>query len=61
MMQTSFRKRGVLGPAAYLLSSVSGTFQGVDNAEVDRRDAELDSGEVAAISHDEFVRQVGRA
>jgi hypothetical protein len=49
------------GLAAHLLSSVSGTFMGADNEEVDRRDLDLDSGRVTAISHEEFIRQVGRA
>jgi hypothetical protein len=48
------------GLAAYLLSSVPNTFLGADNEELDRRDRELDSGQVAAISHEEFIRQVGR-
>jgi len=48
------------GLAAHLLSSVSKTFLGADDEEVDRRDHELDSGHVAAISHEEFIRQVGR-
>lgn len=49
------------GLIAYLLSSVSKTFLGADDEEVDRRDRELDSGQVTPISHEEFVRQVGRA
>ena len=48
------------GLAAHLLSSVSRTFMGADNEEVDRRDQDLDSGLVTAISHEEFIRQVGR-
>ncbi len=46
--------------AAHLLSSVPMTFLGADDEEVDRRDRELDSGQVTAISHEEFIRQVGR-
>lgn len=48
------------GLAAHLLSSIGKTFLGADDEEVDRRDRDLDSGKVAAISHEEFVRQVGR-
>ena len=33
---------------------------GPDDAEVDRREAELDSGSVTSISHAEFLSQVGR-
>jgi len=47
--------------AAHLLSSVTKTFLGASDDEVDRRDGDLDSGQVTAISHDEFIRQVGRA
>jgi len=47
--------------AAHLLSSVTKTFLGASDDEVDRRDRDLDSGQVTAISHDEFIRQVGRA
>ena len=46
--------------AAHLLSSVSRTFLGADDDEVDRRERELDSGQVSAISHEKFIRQVGR-
>lgn len=31
----------------------------ISDEEVDRRDAELDSGEVSSISHEELVRRVG--
>jgi len=47
--------------AAHLLSSVTKTFLGASDDEVDRRDRDLDSVQVTAISHDEFIRQVGRA
>lgn len=49
------------GLAAHLLASVSKTYLGADDEEVDRRERELDSGEVTAITHEEFIRQVGRA
>lgn len=49
------------GLAAHLLSSIGKTYLGADDEEVDRRDDDLDSGRVTAISHDEFIRQVGRA
>jgi len=48
------------GLAAHLLSSVTKTFLGASDDEVDRRDRDLDSGQVTAISHGEFIRQVGR-
>ena len=49
------------GLAAHLLSSISRTFLGADDDEIDRRDRDLDSGQVVAISHEEFIRQVRRA
>ncbi len=45
---------------AYLLHGFSGMPMGPDDAEVDRREAELDSGSVMSISHAEFLSQVGR-
>jgi hypothetical protein len=50
-------KEGLL---AYLLNDVSPVV-GADDDEVLRREAEMDSGEVQVISHDEFLAQVGRA
>lgn len=49
------------GLAAHLLASISSAPLGVDDAEADRRDLEMDAGVVRPISHEEFVRQVGRA
>jgi len=49
------------GLTAHLLSTFSSPPLGPDDAEADRRDLELDSGAVKAISHDEFIRQVGRS
>jgi hypothetical protein len=43
-----------------LLHGFSGMPMGPDDAEVDRREAELDSGSVTSISHAEFLSQVGR-
>ncbi len=48
------------GLATHLLSSISTNFSGAHDDEVDRRDGDLDSGQVTAISHDEFIRQVER-
>ncbi len=48
------------GLVAFLLDGFSNVPLGPDDAEVDRRDAEMDSGEVAPISHAEFLAQVGR-
>jgi len=50
-----------VGLTAHLLSTFSSPPLGPDDAEADRRDLELDSGAVKAISHDEFIRQVGRS
>ena len=44
--------------AAKLLDTLSRGETDVSDEEVDRRERELDSGEVAAISHEEFVRRV---
>ncbi len=49
------------GLAAHLLSTFSSPPLGPDDAEADRRDLEMDSGAVKAISHDEFMKQVGRS
>lgn len=50
-----------VGLAAHLLASISTMPLGPDDEEADRRDLEMDLGLVQPISHDEFVRQVGRA
>lgn len=50
-----------VGLTAHLLATFSSQPLGPDDAEADRRDLELDSGLVKAISHDEFLRQVGRS
>ena len=49
------------GLAAHLLSTISSAPLGADDEEADRRDMEMDSGLVQPISHEEFIRQVGRA
>ncbi len=48
------------GLVAFLLDGFVGVPLGPDDEEVERRDAEMDSGEVAPISHVEFLAQVGR-
>jgi hypothetical protein len=48
------------GLVAYLLHSLAGMPQGPDDEEVDRREAEMESGAVRPISHAEFLAQVGR-
>ena len=48
------------GLVAYLLHGMSGLPMGADDEEVARRDAEMDSGSISPISHDEFLAQVGR-
>ena len=44
--------------AAKLLDTLSGEETDITDEEVDRRERELNSGEVSAISHEEFVRRV---
>lgn len=48
------------GLVAYLLHEMSGLPSGPDDEEVERREAEMDSGAVTPITHDEFLTQVGR-
>lgn len=49
------------GLVAFLLHGFSGGPSGPDDEEVERRDADMDSGAVKPISHAEFLSQVGRA
>ena len=46
--------------AAYILGGLSDTPYTVSDEEVHRRSAELDSGAVKAISHEEFLKACGR-
>jgi len=48
------------GLLAYLLDALPGFPAGADDAELDRRDAEMDSGAVTPLTHSEFMSQVGR-
>ncbi len=48
------------GLISYLLEQLPGAPLGPNDAEVDRRDKEMDSGSVVGLSHDEFRAQVGR-
>gem|GEM_PF-609185 len=48
------------GLVAFLLHGFTDVPLGPDDEEVERRDAEMDSGEVAQISHAEFLAQVDR-
>jgi len=48
------------GLLAYLLDAVPGFPVGADDAELDRRDAEMDAGTATPLTHSEFMRQVGR-
>ena len=48
------------GLVAFLLHGFSDGPIGADDEEVERRDIEMDSGEVMPISHAEFLEQVGR-
>ena len=49
-----------LGLAAYLLAIDRSAPLGPDDAEVDQRERDMDSGAVTPISHEEFLRQAGR-
>jgi hypothetical protein len=46
--------------AVFLLSSLDDTHHWVDDEEVQRRSQELESGEVQALTQEEFMRAVGR-
>lgn len=48
------------GLVAYLLHGMSGLPSGPDDEEVEKREAEMDSGAVVPIGHAEFLAQVGR-
>lgn len=48
------------GLLAYLIHSLPSPPLGADDHEVMRREAEMDSGEVQAISHEQFLAEVGR-
>lgn len=48
------------GRVAYLLHGLTDAPLGPDDEEVERRDAEMDSGAVSPISHAEFLAQIGR-
>ena len=50
-------KEGLL---AYLIHELPDPVMGPDDAEVLRREEKMDSGEVKPISHEEFLKQVGR-
>ena len=44
--------------AASLLQTLDSPIPDIADEEVDRRDAELDSGKVKPLSHEEFARRV---
>ena len=50
-----------LGLAAHLLAVDRSAPLGPDDAEVEQRERDMDSGVVTPISHEEFLRQVGRS
>ena len=50
-----------IGLAAHLLASCPSAPLGPSDEEVDERERQMDVAEVQPISHEEFVRQVGRA
>jgi signal transduction histidine kinase len=45
---------------AFLIHELPAPLSGADDEEVLRREEEMDSGAVEAISHEEFLNQVGR-
>ena len=49
------------GLVAYLLHGFTGAPLGPDDEEVEKREAEMDSGAVSPIGHAEFLAQVGRS
>jgi putative addiction module component (TIGR02574 family) len=49
-----------VGLIAYLVHSLPGAPLGPDDDELHRREAELDSGKVQPLTHEEFLREVGR-
>lgn len=51
-------KEGLL---AFLIRELPGPLSRADDEEVLRREEEMDSGAVAAISHEEFLNRVGRS
>ncbi|MGL4401548.1 MAG: hypothetical protein ACRCXD_16925 [Luteolibacter sp.] len=55
---SSEEKEGLL---AFLIHELPGPFSGTDDEEVLRREEEMDSGAVAAISLEEFLKRVGRS
>jgi hypothetical protein len=50
-------KEGLL---AYLIQELPSPGQAADDAEVLRREEEMDAGRVRPVSHEEFLKQVGR-
>jgi len=47
--------------AAFILGGLEETHYWVDDKEVHRRSAELESGEVKALTHEEFLKACGRS
>ena len=45
---------------AFLLHGFTRVPPGPDDDEVDRRDSDMDCGEVVPVTHEEFLAQVGR-
>ena len=48
------------GLLAYLIHSLPSPPVGADDHEIMQREAEMDAGEVLAISHQQFLSEVGR-
>jgi hypothetical protein len=58
LMELSFEEKENL--LAFLIHELPAPLSGADDEEVLRREEEMDSGAVEAISHEEFLNQVGR-
>ena len=48
------------GLIAYLVHPLPGAPLGPDDKELRRRESELDSGKVQPLTHEEFLKEVGR-
>ena len=49
-----------VGLIAYLVHSLPNAPLGPDDEELDRRDAEIDTGKVQVLTHEEFLKEVKR-
>ncbi len=56
--ELSFEDRA--GLAAHLLADFPAAPSGPDDAELEKRETEIASGQVTLLDHEEFIRAVGR-